>query len=46
MATEPTMVAYLVEVRKQEESFDGHDFQFIPRKDNYIANALARQAYS
>lgn len=46
LATDHTMPAYLVEVRKVEARFYGLDFKFIPRKDNYVTNVLARYVSS
>ena len=34
----PTMSRYLSEVRKLEKHFFGFEAQFIPRKDNFLAD--------
>ena len=38
------MAAYLVEMRKLERKFVGLEVRYIPRKDNYLADSLARLA--
>ena len=44
--SDPMMTAYLAEVRRLEQRFIDFEVKHIPRKDNFLADELARLASS